>query len=133
MSGVQKLSEIVVVDQDEQTRRAAEAWLRREGYEAAVCVASGGAAVRFLDAYRPKFAVLDVTTLGADGLNVIEALRREPSLRGVSVVVHVAVPEIGSVDERSGEADATQFRSQAFLTNGINWPTMRAELDQYVH
>ena len=119
----EKLAGIVVVDEDEQTRRASEAWLRDEGYEAAVCVASGGAALRFLDAYRPKFAVLDVTTLGPDGLNVLEAVRREPRLRTVALVVHVAVPEPLA-------AEATEFRSQAYLTNGINWPGMRAETER---
>ena len=127
----EKLADIVVVDEDEQTRRASEMWLRREGYDAAVCVASGGAALRFLDAYRPKFAVLDVTTMGPDGLNVLEAIRREPRLRGLAVVVHVAVPESGA-GASTDAAEATEFRSQAYLTNGIDWPGMRAEMEKYV-
>ena len=128
---IEKLADIVVVDEDEQTRRAAEAWLKDEGYAAAVCVASGGAALRFLDAYRPKFAVLDVTTMGPGGLNVLEAIRREPRLRTLALVVHVAVPE--SEGGTSADADdATEFRSQAYLTNGIDWPGMRAEMEKYV-
>ena len=127
----EKLADIVVVDEDEQTRRAAETWLRTEGYEAAVCVPSAGAALRFLDAYRPKFTVLDVTTMGPDGLNVLEAIRREPRLRGLAVVVHVAVPESGA-GEANDAAEATEFHSQAYLTNGINWPGMRAELEKYM-
>ena len=126
----EKPSGIVVVDEDEQTRRAAEAWLRDEGY-AGVCVASGGAAIRFLDAYRPRFAVLDVTTLGADGLDVLEAIRREDRLNAVSLVVHVAVPEPAD-GEATDAAGATEFRSQAYLTHGINWVGMRAEMEKYV-
>ena len=128
----EKLADIVVVDEDEQTRRAAEVWLRDEGYDAAVCVASGGAAVRFLDAYRPKFAVLDLTTTGPDGLNVLEAIRREPRLRGLALVVHVAVPHAHGGAEVADAAQATEFRSQAYLTNGINWPGMRAEMERYI-
>ena len=128
----EKVADIVVVDEDEHTRRAAAAWLRDEGYEAAVCVASGGEALRFLDAYRPRFAVLDVTTLGADGLNVLEALRREARLSTVSLVVHVAVPEHGT-GEAPDASEATEFRSQAYLTHGINWVGMRAEMERYVH
>lgn len=127
----EKLSDIVVVDEDELTREAAQVWLRREGYDAAVCVPSGGAALRFLDAYRPKFAVLDVTTMGPDGLNVLEAIRREPRLRTLAVVVHVAVPESAEGDVNDA-AEATEFRSQAYLTNGINWPGMRGEVEKYV-
>lgn len=125
----EKLADIVVVDEDEQTRRAAQAWFRREGYDAAVCLPSGLDALRFLHAYRPKYAVLDVTTMGTDGWNVLETIRREPRLRDLAVVVHVAVPEVGVPDD-CGEP--TEFRSQAYLTNGINWPGMRAEIEKYV-
>ena len=125
----EKLADIVVVDEDEQTRPAAQTWLRREGYAAAVCLPSGLDAVRFLGAYRPKFAVVDVTTMGAEGLLVLETIRREPRLRDLSVVVHVAVPETGVSDDNG---EALEFRSQAYLTNGINWPTMRAEIEKYV-
>ena len=124
-----KLADILVVDEDEQTRRAAQTWLRREGYDAAVCLPSGLDALRFLHAYRPRYAVLDVTTMGHEGLNVLETLRREPRLRDLAVVVHVAVPEVGVSDE-TGEP--LEFRSQAYLTNGINWPGMRAEIEKYV-
>ena len=132
MEPIEKLADLVVVDEDELTRRAAEAWMRREGYQAAVCVPSGQAAVRFLDAYRPKFAVLDLTTLGADGLDVLEKLRREPRLKRLAAVVHVAVPEVGEGAPRAGDEGVTAFRSQAYLTNGINWPDMRAEAEKYV-
>jgi CheY-like chemotaxis protein len=131
MDRIEKLADIVVVDEDDQTRRASEAWMRREGYEAAVCVPSAQAAVRFLDAYRPKFAVIDVTTLGPDGLDVLERIRREPRLKNLAAVVHVAVPETGE-REFVWADDATAFRSQAYLTNGINWPGMRAEAEKYV-
>ena len=127
---IQKLADIVVVDQDDQTRAAAEAWMRTEGYDAH-CVASGTAAVRFLDTYRPRFAVLDVTTLGADGLDVLEKVRREPRLRRSAVVVHVAVPSDRGGEGRDPGA-ATAFRSQPFLTHGIHWPQMRAEIEKYV-
>jgi CheY-like chemotaxis protein len=123
----EKMADIVVVDRDDQTRAAAEEWMRDEGYDAH-CVASGGAAVRFLDAYRPKFAVLDLTTLGAEGLDVLENVRREPRLRNSAVVVHVAVPELYCAT--AGEPGA--FRSQPYLTHGIHWPGMRAEIEKYV-
>ena len=122
-----KMADIVVVDRDDQTRAAAEEWMRGEGYDAH-CVASGGAAVRFLDAYRPKFAVLDLTTLGAEGLDVLENIRREPRLRNSAVVVHVAVPELHCAT--AGEPGA--FRSQPYLTHGIHWPGMRGELEKYL-
>jgi CheY-like chemotaxis protein len=120
----EKLADLVVVDPNERTRPAAESWMRHEGYDAH-CLPSGWAAVQFLQAYRPKFAVLDVTTLGDEGLSVLEAIRRQPRLRDLSLVVHVAVPD-------GHTAGADGFRSQAYLTRGINWPGMRAEAEKYV-
>ena len=72
--------------------------------------------------------------MGVDGLNVLEAIRREDRLRTLALVVHVAVPEPGRTDASDGAGgdDTTEFRSQAYLTHGINWPSMRAEMEEYV-
>jgi CheY-like chemotaxis protein len=85
----EKPADLLVVDEDERTRPAAESWMRGEGYEAH-CLPSGWAALRFLESYRPKFAVLDLTMLGDEGLNVLETIRREACLRDLPMVVHVA-------------------------------------------
>ena len=119
----EKLADLLVVDGDERTRTAAEAWMRTEGYDAH-CVPDGWSAIRFLEAHQPKYTVVDVTTLGRDGLNVLEKIRREPRLRDLPMVVHVAVPD--------GNEAAGGFRAQAYLTRGIDWPGMRAEAERYV-
>src|SRR5687768_1207109 len=90
MNADEKPTDVLVVDEDDLTRRAAEIWFQREGHEAH-CLPSGLAALRFLDAYRPKFSVLDVTTLGAEGLDVLAAIRHQPRLRDLPMVIHVAV------------------------------------------
>jgi ActR/RegA family two-component response regulator len=115
----EKLADLLVVDEDERTRGAEQRWMRLLGYEA-FCLPSGLAALHFLDTYRPKYAVLDVTTLGDEGLDVLEVIRRRPSLRDLAVVVHVAVP------------DGAGFRSQAYLTRGIDWLGMRVEAEKYL-
>ena len=88
----EKSADLLVVDEDERTRPAAQSWMLSQDYDAH-CVPSGRAAVRFLEAYRPKFAVLDLTTLGDESLDVLESIRREPRVRSLSLVVHVAVPD----------------------------------------
>ena len=118
----EKLADLLVVDADERTRPAAEEWMRTEGYDAH-CVPDGWSAIRFLEAYRPKYAVVDVTPLGGEGLSVLEKIRREPLLRDLPMVVHVAVPDT---------AEGDGYRSQAYLTRGIDWPSMRAEAEKYV-
>jgi CheY-like chemotaxis protein len=118
----EKLADLLVVDGDERTRGASEEWMRTQGYDAH-CVPDAWSAIRFLEAYQPRYAVVDVTTLGREGLSVLEKIRREPRLRDLPMVVHVAVPD----DSPDG------FRSQAYLTRGIDWPSMRAEAEQYAH
>ena len=119
----EKSADLLVVDEDERTRSASESWLHSEGYEGH-CLPDGRSAIQFLQAYRPKFAVLDLTTLEGEGLDVLESIRREPRLRDVSLVVHVAVPEGAHPDQG--------FRAQAYLTGGINWPTLRDEAERFV-
>ena len=119
----EKDADLLVIDVDERTRPAAESWMESQGYDGH-CLPDGWSAVRFLESYRPKFAVLDLTTLGEDSLDVLELIRRAPRLRDLSLLVHVAVSEAG---------DATGgVRSQAYLTRGIDWPSMRAEAERYV-
>ena len=119
----EKLADLLVVDEDERTRGASEEWMRGQGYDAH-CVPDGWSALRFLEAYRPRFAVLDLTTLGDESLAVLERIRREPRLRDLPMVVHVAVPDDGQSVEG--------YRAQAYLTRGIDWPSMRAEAERYV-
>jgi CheY-like chemotaxis protein len=119
----EKPADLLVVDEDERTRGASERWMRLQGYDAH-CLPDGWSALRFLEAYRPKFAVLDLTTLGDESLCVLERVRREPRLRDLPMVVHVAVPEDGP--------SADGYRARAYLTRGIDWPSMRAEAERYV-
>jgi DNA-binding response OmpR family regulator len=119
----EKDADLLVIDGDERTRPAAESWMHSQGYDGH-CLPDGWSAVRFLEAYRPRFAVLDLTTLGDDGLDVLELIRRAPRLRDLSLVVHVAVPD--GIDVADG------FHSEAFLTRGINWPEMRAQSERFV-
>jgi CheY-like chemotaxis protein len=120
----EKDADLLVIDGDDRTRPAAESWMQSQGYDGH-CLPDGWSAIRFLEAYRPKFAVLDLTTLGDDSLDVLELIRRAPRLRDLSLVVHVAVPDAG--------AAADGFHAQAVLTRGINWPGMRAEAERFVH
>jgi DNA-binding response OmpR family regulator len=120
----EKSADLLVVDEDERTRTASESWMHDEGY-GGHCLPDGVSAIRFLEAYRPKFAVLDLTTLGDESLDVLESIRREPRVQNLSLVVHVAVPD--SLDPSRG------FHAQAYLTNGINWPGMRAEVERFAH
>lgn len=119
----EKDCDLLVVDEDDRTRGPAQALLRQRGYDAH-CVSSGWAALRFLEHYRPKFAVLDVTTLGDDGLDVLDTIHARPGLGEMPLVVHIAVPDADGGDG---------YSTRAYLTRGIDWPGRRAELARHVH
>ena len=119
----EKDADLLVIDGDERTRPAAQSWMHSQGYDGH-CLPDGWSAVRFLEAYRPRFAVLDLTTLGDDSLDVLELIRRAPRLRDLSLVVHVTVPD--------ADVASDGVQSHAVLTRGINWPGMRAEAERFV-
>ena len=120
----EKTADLLVVDEDERTRPATESWMQSEGYDGH-CLPDAWSAMRFLEAYRPKFAVVDLTTLGDESLTVLETIRRDPRLRDLAMVVHVAVPD--PTDAVDG------FRAHPYLTRGIDWPSMRAEAERQIH
>ena len=119
----EKAADLLVIDADERTRPAATSWMQSQGYDGH-CLPDGWSAVRFLEAYRPRFAVLDLSPLGDDSLDVLELIRRAPRLRDLSLVVHVAVPDAGN--------SAGGYHAQAFLPGGINWPDRRAQAERFV-
>ena len=118
----EKDADLLVIDADDRTRPASESWMQSQGYDGH-CLPDGWSAVRFLETYQPRFAVVDLATLGDGSLDVLELIRRAPRLRDLSLLVHVAVPE----------ASGGGIRSRAFLTRGIDWPSMRAEADRFVN
>ena len=120
----EKLADLLVVDSDDRTRGPEERWMRHEGYDGH-CLSSGLAALEFLRTYRPRYAVLDLTTLGDQGLDVLAAIRHQPRLRDLSLVIHVAVP--------APTGNAGGFQSIPYLPHGIDWATQRAESDRYRH
>ena len=120
----EKLADLLVVDEDERTRGPEEQWMRGEGYDGH-CLPSGVAALDFLASYRPRYAVLDLTTLGGDGIDFLAAIRLHPRLRDLALVVYVSVPE-SDADNSGGS------QSLPYLTRGIDWPGMRAEAERYV-
>jgi CheY-like chemotaxis protein len=77
---------VLICDDSEQMRGLIATVLRRGGYEVRE-VASGEAALRELAAERPDLAILDVQMPGIDGLAVLEAIRGDPTLAGIKVLI----------------------------------------------
>jgi len=70
------MTTILIVDDEENIRNLVSAYLRAEGYTVHAA-ADGPGALKAARAFKPKLIVLDVMLPGMDGLEVLQALRRE--------------------------------------------------------
>ena len=104
--------QVLVVEDAEATRRLIELSLSMDGFEVVQRVdgASGLEAARTL---QPELIVLDIALPEMDGWEVLDRLRRDPSTRGIPVVVVTAhdTPESRS---KAGVATADAFLGKPF-------------------
>jgi len=80
---------ILVVDDEEDLLELISYNLRREGYEVD-CVTTGETALRAARSRQVDLIILDLMLPGADGLEVCRALRSDPQMREISIVMLTA-------------------------------------------
>lgn len=84
--------QILVVDDEHDLRSAVAGVLQDEGYEVIEC-ADGRQALEVLARQRPDAALVDVMMPFVSGLEVVEAVRRNPALDGLPIVLMSAVDD----------------------------------------
>jgi DNA-binding response OmpR family regulator len=85
---------IAIIDDDEAVRSALQVALTEEGY-AAILIAERGDVLGQLDAAKPDLVLLDMVLGGwSDGLVLAAAMRAEPLLADVPIIVMSAAPEV---------------------------------------
>ncbi|HYC90921.1 MAG TPA: response regulator [Thermoanaerobaculia bacterium] len=83
---------VLVIDDDPLQRDLMQRYLRKEGYT--VCTASGGAhGLRLAHKLRPAAITLDVMMPDMDGWTVLSALKADPELRDVPVIMLTMVDD----------------------------------------
>jgi signal transduction histidine kinase len=92
-------AEILLVDDDERSRRLLEGYLRPEGYHLR-CAPDGAAALAMVHERVPDLILLDVMMPGMSGLEVCRALKSHPSTRTAQVMMVTAL--VGSGDQVEG-------------------------------
>ncbi len=97
------MATILVADDDARIRHLVRLTLLGDGHDVLVA-ADGDAALAALRAHRPAVAILDVQMPGRSGLDVCRALRLDPDLAGIGVVIVSANTTAGQV--RAAGADA---------------------------
>jgi len=91
------VARILVADDDVDIRELVEFKLSTLGHDV-VAVADGAAAIDACQASRPDLAVLDVMMPGVSGLDAIRAIRSDPSLADLPVILLTARAQESDVE-----------------------------------
>ena len=112
---------VLVIDDDPAQRDLMTRFLEREGF-AAVTAADGHAGLELARNLRPKAILLDVTMPGLDGWSVLGALKADPSVSSIPVVM------VTFVDER-GQASA--LGAADYVMKPVRWETFRQVIQRF--
>jgi CheY-like chemotaxis protein len=88
---MRRTGSILVVDDEEIMREILEKLLTREGYHVRVA-SSGEEGLELAKSFPFDAVILDVMMPGMDGLQVLAAMRADPGIDGVPVVLMSAAP-----------------------------------------
>ena len=91
------MARILVADDDVDIRELVEFKLSTLGHDV-VAVADGAAAIDACQASRPDLAVLDVMMPGVSGLDAIRAIRSDPGLADLPVILLTARAQESDVE-----------------------------------
>lgn len=93
---------VLIVEDQIEMRAIASAYLERQGYRV-LATDNGADAVAQAKAEHPDLIFMDVSIPGMDGIRATAELKRDPSTRGIPVVILTAHP-YGSVGKRAMDA-----------------------------
>ncbi|MBF8261950.1 MAG: PAS domain S-box [candidate division NC10 bacterium] len=103
---------VLLIDDDPAMRDLTQRFLGKEGFHV-VIAASGEEGLRLAKALKPAVIALDVMMPGMDGWAVLTALKADPDLADIPVIMLTIVDDKGR-GYALGAAD--------YLTKPINWP-----------
>ncbi len=112
---------MLVIDDDPAQRDLMTRFLEREGFGARTAP-DGATGLVMAKAARPKAILLDVTMPGMDGWSVLSALKADPSLADVPVVMVTFINDNGLASSL-GAAD--------YVTKPVKWERFRQVMDRF--
>jgi PAS domain S-box-containing protein len=112
---------VLVIDDDPNARALLSRFLIREGF--AVRTANDGeSGLKLARALHPRAILLDVMMPHMDGWAVLSALKSDPNLADIPVVMETIVHEKGL---------AFSLGAEDYLTKPIQWPRLKKILDRF--
>jgi CheY-like chemotaxis protein/anti-sigma regulatory factor (Ser/Thr protein kinase) len=112
---------VLVIDDDESARDLLTRFLVKEGF-AVRTAPEGATGLQLARTLKPRTILLDVMMPQIDGWAVLSALKSDPELADIPVIMVTMVREKG-LAMTLGAAD--------YLTKPVQWPRLKAVLDRY--
>ncbi len=112
---------VLVVDDDETQLHLTSRFLGREGFVARTA-SDGATGLALARRLRPRAILLDVTMPGMDGWSVLSALKADPELAGIPVVMVTFVAE---------RALATSLGAADYIVKPVDWERLRAVMERF--
>ncbi len=112
---------VLVVDDDETQLHLMSRFLLREGFVARTA-SDGSTGLAQARRLRPRAILLDVTMPGMDGWSVLSALKADPELANIPVVMVTFVAE---------RALATSLGAADYIVKPVDWERLRAVMERF--
>ena len=112
---------VLVIDDDEAQRDLMCRFLAREGF-GAVTASNGVRGLELARALKPKVILLDVMMPGMDGWSVLSALKADPELANIPVVMITFVRERGL---------ARSLGAAEYVMKPVEWDRFKHVMDQF--
>ena len=112
---------VLVIDDDPDQRALMTRFLQREGFQAR-SAPDGETGLASARALRPRAILLDVMMPGVDGWSVLSALKADPDLSSIPVVMVTFVDQRG-LASTLGAAD--------YVLKPVNWDRFKAVMDRF--
>ena len=122
------MSTILVVDDMAVFREPIAAALRQQGYQA-VCAENGREALGAARTHRPDLILLDVAMPVMDGLKFLEAMRQDPNLSQIPVILLTAISERDSVLQ-AGKLGASDYLLKSQFSLADMFSRVKNRLEQ---
>jgi CheY-like chemotaxis protein len=117
------MATILVCDDATPVRQLVRTVLEREGHEI-VEAADGDESIRLVRATRPDLVVLDMVMPGQSGLDVLDELRSDPTLRGMPVLLLTGSHVIAN------RRTACEFGASAYLAKPFSVGELLGTVEQ---
>ena len=119
------MTNLLIVDDDEEVGRLVSLLMRSEGHEV-TCVHDSREVLPLLQRHRPKVVLLDIMMPGQSGFELLRAIRADPTLKDLPVVMYTALSD---EDKR---AEAEKIGASGYVVKGAAWQDLYSQIKKYL-